>query len=176
MTSADEDDGSGPSVAISAGHRNCTTPPPKAFDDIPGAGKYDTPVARKEAAAKDTFVSTRAPDRNHRLGYESISTVIGPMPVEEFLNEFLPIPTETSARMPSSSYAFDRIKTGNAENATGAVREDILYNTLVSLSAMIQVKSKVTFISARSSTMRAGSRLSFSKTRQPEETVAASAP
>ena len=176
MTSTDKGDGSGPSIAISAGRRNCTTPPPKAFDDIPGTMKYDTPVARKESAAKDTFVSTRAPDRNRRLGNESISTVIGPMPVEEFLNDFLPITPEASARMPSSSYAFDRIKTGNTKNATGTVREDVLYNTLVSLSAITQVKSKVTFNSVRSSTMRVDSHLSLSKTRQPAETAAASAP
>ena len=175
MTSTDEGDGSGPSIVISAGRRDCTTPPPKAFDDIPGIVKYDTPVARKEAAAKETFVSTRAPDRNIRLGSESISTVIGPMPVEEFLNEFLPITPEASASMPGSSSAFDLIKTGKAENATGAVKEDMLYKALVSLTAITQVEYKVTLNSVRSS-MRVGSRLSLSKTRRPEETATASAP
>ncbi|KAL5499272.1 hypothetical protein ACEPAH_1790 [Sanghuangporus vaninii] len=68
----------------------------------------DTPVARKRSGLQDAFLSNKADDNNDQHAREGRGVIIGPMPVRESLDDFLP-PAPVDQPMPSPSGAFDKI-------------------------------------------------------------------
>lgn len=95
MTSAQEGDGTGPTAAHS----------PELDGGISSAVKYDVPIELKEGAEKDRFDSEGAV----QMGNEVVSQIIGPMPVSEFLEAFLPPRSDDIPYMPKSSDVFGGI-------------------------------------------------------------------
>ncbi|KAH8115724.1 hypothetical protein DFH11DRAFT_1702549 [Phellopilus nigrolimitatus] len=92
---------------------NTQSPPPNPDGPrpIPCSPAKDTPIARTENGAKDGFDPKDAKSRNIRYAREMKRWCVGPMPVEEFLDEFLPpAPKGKGARaMPSCKGAFNRV-------------------------------------------------------------------
>ncbi|KAH8115734.1 hypothetical protein DFH11DRAFT_1507170, partial [Phellopilus nigrolimitatus] len=89
------------------------SPPPNPAGPrpIPCSPAKDTPIARTENGAKDGFDPMDAKSRNIRYAREMKRWCVGPMPVEEFLDEFLPpAPKGKGTRaMPSCKGAFNRV-------------------------------------------------------------------
>ncbi|KAH8115737.1 hypothetical protein DFH11DRAFT_1507405, partial [Phellopilus nigrolimitatus] len=85
-------------------------PKPRVLNAVPSAAK-NTPLARTEYSAEGSFDPKDAKGRNIRYAREMKRWCVGPMPVEEFLDEFLPpAPKGKGVRvMPSCKGAFNRI-------------------------------------------------------------------
>ncbi|KAL5483461.1 hypothetical protein ACEPAI_8692 [Sanghuangporus weigelae] len=85
--------------------RRTTTTTPRHDRRFPVA--KDTPLTLRQTANRHAMVPNRAEDKHFRNADEGMKVLIGPMPVEEFLNEFLPPVDETE--MPDPTGAFDGV-------------------------------------------------------------------
>ncbi|KAL1950098.1 hypothetical protein VTO73DRAFT_5220 [Trametes versicolor] len=75
-----------------------------------GTGAWNTPITRTETSAQTFgFEDKTAKSRNLRLGEEMKGRMLGPMPVEDFLREFLSADTISFKDMPSPKSAFSRV-------------------------------------------------------------------
>ncbi|KAH8115714.1 hypothetical protein DFH11DRAFT_1301208 [Phellopilus nigrolimitatus] len=105
---------------------------------VPSAAK-NTPLARTENTAEGRFDPKDAKTRNIRYAREMKRWCVGPMPVEEFLDEFLPpAPKGKGVRaIPSCKGAFNRVPLDPKD-------EQAIYEKLVSI--VFTKSAKTTFI------------------------------
>ena len=82
----------------------------------------DSPLAWSRTANKRSLHPNKAEDVHLRNADEGMKVLIGPMPVDEFLDEFLPAVDESD--MPDPTGAFDSV-------STTATRESDIYPELV---------------------------------------------
>ncbi|KAI0775523.1 hypothetical protein BD413DRAFT_470932, partial [Trametes elegans] len=89
-----------------------------------GTGAWNTPIALSENSSQTFgFMRKDSKGRYPRLASEAISTMLGPMPVEQFLDVFLGRQNISEDGMPSPNGAFEGIRT--------AVKEGDFYLPLV---------------------------------------------
>ncbi|KAH8115742.1 hypothetical protein DFH11DRAFT_1854205 [Phellopilus nigrolimitatus] len=89
--------------------KRCGTPPNTELPDEYKDKVRNTPIARTENGAKGGFQSKDAKSRNTRYAREMKKWCVGPMPVEDFLDEFLPTAPEHKGPMPDWANAFDDV-------------------------------------------------------------------
>ncbi|KAI0823290.1 hypothetical protein BC628DRAFT_1340313 [Trametes gibbosa] len=83
----------------------------------PGKGPWNAPISITENSSQTFgFGKKDAKSRYARLGSEAMATTLGPMPVEKFLDAFLPCP-DLPRGMPSPTNAFSGIKNNKTESS-----------------------------------------------------------
>ncbi|KAI9059517.1 hypothetical protein FKP32DRAFT_1606062 [Trametes sanguinea] len=81
-----------------------------------GSGVWNTPLARNEHSTEMYGFSGKDSDSCHeRLAEETARVSVGPMPINLFLQKFLPISDETLAKMPSYEHAFEKCMDAKSE-------------------------------------------------------------
>ncbi|KAI0671003.1 hypothetical protein C8Q78DRAFT_1078950 [Trametes maxima] len=89
-----------------------------------GSGPWNTPVSITENSSQTFgFSENDAQARYLRLGKETMDLTVGPMPVTQFLEDFLFASCISKIGMPSPEKAFDKLK--------GATSESVIYDLLI---------------------------------------------
>ncbi|KAI0929794.1 hypothetical protein AcV5_006662 [Taiwanofungus camphoratus] len=97
-------------------------------------GPVETPLRRRNHNQYEYFDSDDARARYLRYAQQARKFFLGPMPVEDFLDDFLP---ETSVTMPNITDAFKHVP-------KGAAKEEDIYNPLVSKGTGVDVLTQTT--------------------------------
>ncbi|KAH9889366.1 hypothetical protein C8Q73DRAFT_155943 [Cubamyces lactineus] len=88
-------------------NRMATKPAQHAWS---GSGAWNTPLPFTESTSQTFGFDAKDVDARYpRLAYDLENIILGPMPVEEFMQAFLPVSAEVLKDIPSHLHAFDGI-------------------------------------------------------------------
>ena len=79
---------------------------------------FDAPLVKRRTELDDQYEAINMEKTYGRMAAEMYKSCIGPMPVEEFLDAFLPVQSEDREQMPSCDSAFE-----SATSASGDKEE-----------------------------------------------------